>query len=49
MKCSKCGAECNENLAFCLECGNPLQLMADFNLIEKELAIEAPEGMYKQE
>ena len=38
MKCSKCGAECNENLAFCLECGNPLQLMADFNLIEKELA-----------
>ena len=38
MKCSKCGAECNDNLAFCLECGNPLQLMADFNLIEKELA-----------
>lgn len=38
MICSKCGAECNDNLAFCLECGNPLQLMADFNLIEKELA-----------
>ena len=38
MKCSKCGAQCNDNLAFCLECGNPLQLMADFNLIEKELA-----------
>ena len=38
MKCSKCGAECNDNLAFCLECGNPLQLTADFNLIEQELA-----------
>ena len=38
MKCSKCGAECNDKLAFCLECGNPLQLTADFNLIEQELA-----------
>ena len=45
MKCSKCGAECNENLAFCLECGNPLQLMADFNLIEKELANSIGEFM----
>ena len=45
MKCSKCGAECNDNLAFCLECGNPLQLMADFNLIEKELANSIGEFM----
>ena len=45
MKCSKCGAECIENLAFCFDCGNPLQLMAEFNLIEKELANSIGEFM----
>lgn len=49
MKCSKCGAQCNDNLAFCLECGNPLQLMADFNLIEKELANSIGEFMDEME
>lgn len=38
MICNKCGAQCDENQAFCLKCGNPIQLTADFNLIEKELA-----------
>lgn len=38
MKCSKCGEECNENQAFCLKCGNPIQIVPDLNLIEEELA-----------
>lgn len=38
VKCSKCGEECKENQAFCLKCGNPIQIMPDFNLIEAELA-----------
>lgn len=38
MKCSKCGEECNENQAFCMKCGNPIQVIPDLNLIEEELA-----------
>ncbi len=38
MRCNKCGAECKDNQAFCLNCGNPLQVVPDFNLIEAELA-----------
>lgn len=49
MICSKCGAQCNENQAFCLKCGNPIQLMADFNLIEKELASSIDEFMTEME
>ena len=45
MICSKCGAECGDNQAFCPKCGNPIQLMADFNLIEKELASNIDEFM----
>lgn len=45
MICSKCGAECGDNQAFCPKCGNPIQLMADFNLIEKELASSIDEFM----
>lgn len=45
MICSNCGAECGDNQAFCPKCGNPIQLMADFNLIEKELASNIDEFM----
>ena len=45
MICSKCGAECGDNQAFCPKCGSPIQLMADFNLIEKELASSIDEFM----
>ena len=38
MKCSKCGEECNENQAFCLKCGTPIQIVPDLNIIEEELA-----------
>ena len=38
MKCSICGGECNENQAFCLKCGNPIQIVPDFDIIEEELA-----------
>lgn len=45
MKCSKCGGECKENQAFCLKCGNPIQVVPDFNLIEAELASNIGELM----
>lgn len=45
MKCSKCGEECKENQAFCLKCGNPIQVVPDFNLIEAELASNIGELM----
>ena len=45
MICNKCGAQCDDNQAFCLKCGNPIQLTADFNLIEKELASNIDELM----
>lgn len=45
MICNKCGAQCDDNQAFCLKCGNPIQLTADFNLIEKELASSIDELM----
>jgi len=38
MRCSKCGEECRDNQAFCIKCGNPIQVVPDFNLIEAELA-----------
>ena len=49
MICNKCGAQCDENQAFCLNCGNPIQLTADFNLIEKELANNIDELMNELE
>lgn len=45
MKCNKCGEECKENQAFCLKCGNPIQVVPDFNLIEAELASNIGELM----
>lgn len=49
MRCSKCGEQCSDNQAFCLKCGSPIQLMADFNLIEKELASSIDEFMNEME
>lgn len=49
MKCSKCGEECKENQAFCLKCGNPIQVVPDFNLIEAELASNIGELMDSME
>lgn len=49
MICNKCGTENNESQVFCLKCGNPMQLMADFNLIEKELASSIDEFMNEME
>lgn len=45
MKCNKCGEECKDNQAFCLKCGNPIQVVPDFNLIEAELASNIGELM----
>lgn len=45
MRCNKCGAQCDENQAFCLMCGSPLQISADFNQIEQELASSIDELM----
>ncbi len=45
MKCSKCGEECSENQAFCLKCGNPIEIIPDLNIIEEELANNVGELM----
>ncbi len=45
MICNKCGAQNDDNQAFCLKCGSPVQLTADFNLIERELASNIDELM----
>ena len=45
MKCRKCGEECNENQAFCLRCGNPIEVIPDLNIIEEELANNVGELM----
>jgi len=49
VKCSKCGEEYKENQAFCLKCGNPIQVVPDFNLIEAELASNIGELMDSME
>lgn len=49
MICSKCGEQCSDNQAFCLKCGNTLQFMDDFSLIEKELASNIDEFMNEME
>ena len=38
MKCSRCGEECRDNQAFCLKCGNPLLVVPDMDVVEKEIA-----------
>ena len=45
MVCSKCGKECSPDQAFCVYCGNPIDVMPDFNLIEKEIASNVDEMM----
>ena len=45
MRCNKCGAQCDDNQAFCLMCGSPLQISTDFNEIELELASSIDELM----
>lgn len=45
MKCSKCGEQCDVNQAFCLKCGNPIQIETDFNLIEQEISNNIVEFM----
>ena len=38
MKCSRCGEECKAGQLFCYKCGTPIQVEADLNEIEDELA-----------
>ncbi len=45
MKCSRCGEECDENQAFCLKCGSPIQVVPDLNEIEAKLADDIGEMM----
>lgn len=49
MRCNKCGAQCDDNQAFCLMCGSPLQISTDFNEIELELASSIDELMNELE
>jgi len=45
MKCSKCGEEYNENQAFCLKCGNPIEILKDLDHIEEEISNNVEEFM----
>ncbi len=45
MKCSRCGEECKAGQLFCYKCGTPIQVEADFDDMEDELAISVGQFM----
>ena len=39
MKCSKCGAEIETGSVFCKKCGEPVQMVPDYNILEDDFLI----------
>lgn len=39
MKCSKCGAEIDAGSVFCKKCGEPVQMVPDYNILEDDFLI----------
>lgn len=39
MKCSKCGAEIEAGSVFCKKCGEPVQMVPDYNILEDDFLI----------
>ena len=39
MKCSKCGAEIDAGSVFCEKCGEPVQMVPDYNILEDDFLI----------
>ena len=42
MKCSKCGAEIDAGSVFCKKCGEPVQMVPDYNILEDDFLISLP-------
>ena len=47
MKCKKCGAEIENGLMYCPECGESIQLVPDYNVLEEELLSKVVEDKNK--
>ena len=47
MKCKKCGAEIESKLLYCPNCGEPIQLVPDYNVFEEELLSKVVEDKKK--
>ena len=39
MKCSKCGAEIEVGSVFCKKCGEPVQMVPDYNVLEDDFLV----------
>lgn len=39
MKCSKCGAEIETGSVFCKKCGEPVQMVPDYNILEDDFLV----------
>ena len=37
MKCAKCGAEIKEGCIYCSVCGNAVQIVPDYSVLEDEI------------
>ena len=49
MKCKKCGAEIENGLMYCPECGESIQLVPDYNVLEEELLSKVVEDKNKSQ
>ncbi|SES71709.1 zinc-ribbon domain-containing protein [Pseudobutyrivibrio sp. C4] len=47
MKCKKCGAEIENGLMYCPSCGESIQLVPDYNVLEEELLSKVVEDKNK--
>ena len=39
MKCSKCGADIETGSVFCKKCGEPVQMVPDYNILEDDFLV----------
>ena len=47
MNCKKCGAEIENGLMYCPKCGESIQLVPDYNVLEEELLSKVVEDKNK--
>ena len=47
MKCKKCGEEIESKLLYCPKCGEPIQLVPDYDVLEEELLSRVVEDKKK--
>ena len=49
MKCSKCGAEIRVGSVYCESCGNPAQIVPDYNILEDDFLVSILDEKKKEE